>query len=60
MFWGAVISAMPCSWHQCVTMFTEELPWLGESDKLLVMGEALSAWWGWRRSASDGLGWALA
>jgi predicted TIM-barrel fold metal-dependent hydrolase len=50
MFWGTVISAMPCSWRQCVTMFTEELPWLGESDKPLVMGEALTAWWGWRRS----------
>jgi hypothetical protein len=21
MFWGTVISAMPCSWRQCVTMF---------------------------------------
>jgi predicted TIM-barrel fold metal-dependent hydrolase len=60
MFWGTVISAMPCSWRQCVTMFTEELPWLGVSDKPLVMGDALSSWWGWRRSASDGLGWALA
>jgi predicted TIM-barrel fold metal-dependent hydrolase len=50
MFWGTVISAMPCSWRQCVTLFTEELPWLGESDKPLVMGEALTAWWGWRRS----------
>jgi hypothetical protein len=27
-------------------MFTEELTWLGESDKPLVMGEALSGWWG--------------
>ena len=41
MFWGTVISAMPCSWRQCVTMFTEELSWLGEADKPLVMGEAL-------------------
>jgi predicted TIM-barrel fold metal-dependent hydrolase len=49
MFWGTVISAMPCSWRQCVTMFTEELPWLGEADKPLVMGEALCAWWGWKR-----------
>ena len=49
MFWGTVISAMPCSWRQCVTMFTEELSWLGEADKSLVMGEALCAWWAWQR-----------
>jgi predicted TIM-barrel fold metal-dependent hydrolase len=51
MFWGTDISKMPCSWRQCVTMFTEELPWLNEQDKQLVMGEALCAWWGWQRAA---------
>jgi predicted TIM-barrel fold metal-dependent hydrolase len=49
MFWGTDISKMPCSWRQCVTMFTEELPWLSEADKRLVMGDALCAWWGWDR-----------
>jgi hypothetical protein len=28
-------------------MFTEELPWLSERDKKLVMGQAVCAWWGW-------------
>ena len=51
MFWGTDISKMPCSWRQCVTMFTEELPWLGERDKALIMGEAVCAWWRWDRSA---------
>ena len=51
MFWGTDISKMPCSWRQCVTMFTEQLSWLSEPDKRLVMGEALCAWWGWQRSA---------
>jgi predicted TIM-barrel fold metal-dependent hydrolase len=51
MFWGTDISKMPCTWRQCVTMFTEELPWLSDNDKRLVMGEALCAWWGWQRSA---------
>ena len=51
MFWGTDISKMPCSWRQCVTMFTEELPWLSEHDKGLVMGDALCAWWGWQRPA---------
>ena len=51
MFWGTDISKMPCSWHQCVTMFTEELRWLTDQDKRLIMGEALCAWWGWARPA---------
>jgi len=49
MFWGTDISKMPCSWRQCVTMFTETLPWLKGRDLELVMGEALCAWWGWDR-----------
>jgi predicted TIM-barrel fold metal-dependent hydrolase len=51
MFWGTDISKMPCSWRHCVTMFTEELPWLTGPDQALVMGDALCAWWGWRRPA---------
>ena len=27
-FWGTDITRMPCSYRQCVTLFTEELPWL--------------------------------
>jgi len=49
MFWGTDISKMPCSWRECATMFTEGLPWLGQDDKRLVMGDALCAWWGWNR-----------
>lgn len=49
MFWGTDISKMPCSWQQCVTMFTEELPWLRGRDLELVMGDGLCAWWGWQR-----------
>src|SRR5208282_2752408 len=51
MFWGTDITKMPCSWRQCATMFTDELPWLSEEDKRLIMGEALCAWWGWDRAA---------
>ena len=46
-FWGTDITKMPCSWQQCVTQFTEELPSLPERDKALVMGRAVCAWWGW-------------
>ncbi|MEC7570833.1 MAG: hypothetical protein VX394_02175, partial [Pseudomonadota bacterium] len=47
VFWGTDITKMPCSWRACVTMFTEELPWLGADDKRLIMGAAVRAWWGW-------------
>ena len=47
MFWGTDITRMPCSWKQCVTLFTEELPWLSEADKELVMGRAVCNWLGW-------------
>jgi predicted TIM-barrel fold metal-dependent hydrolase len=51
MFWGTDISKMKPSWRQCVTMFTEELPWLKGRDLELVMDEALCGWWGWKRTA---------
>jgi predicted TIM-barrel fold metal-dependent hydrolase len=51
MFWGTDITKMPCSWRHCVTMFTEELPWLTEHDKQRIMGDAIRAWWGWNRAA---------
>ena len=48
MFWGTDITRMPCSWKQCVTFFTEELSWLSESDKELIMGRALCNWLNWQ------------
>jgi predicted TIM-barrel fold metal-dependent hydrolase len=48
MFWGTDITRMPCSWRLCVSMFTEELPWLSDRDKELTMGEALCTWLGWQ------------
>ena len=47
MFWGTDITRMPCTWRQCITLFTEELPWLSARDKALIMGEALCDWLGW-------------
>src|SRR5713101_2987957 len=47
-FWGTDITRMPCSWLQCVTMFTEELPWLKGQDLELVMGRAVCDWLGWK------------
>ena len=46
-FWGTDITRMPCSWRQCITFFTEELPWLKGSELEDVMGCGLCEWIGW-------------
>jgi predicted TIM-barrel fold metal-dependent hydrolase len=51
-FWGTDITRMPCSYRQCVTMFTEELPWLKGRDLERVMGGAMVDWLGWKRPAA--------
>ena len=48
LFWGTDITRMPCTWRQCVTLFTEELPWLTARDKELIMGRALCTWLDWK------------
>jgi predicted TIM-barrel fold metal-dependent hydrolase len=48
-FWGTDLTRMPCTYRQCVTMFTEELPWLSGADRDQVMGQALCDWIGWKR-----------
>jgi len=50
-FWGTDITRMPCSYRQCVTMFTDELPWLQGHAKELVMGRAFCDWLGWKHPA---------
>jgi hypothetical protein len=39
---------MPCTWKQCVTMYTEEMPWLKGRDLELVMGRGLCEFIGWK------------
>ena len=61
MFWGTDITRMTCSYRECVTMFTEELPWLKGRDLELVMGQAVCDWIGWDRpgevSVISAAGW---
>ncbi len=48
LFWGSDLTRLKSTtFRQAVTLFTEELPWLSEPDKRLIMGEALSDWIGW-------------
>lgn len=55
-FWGTDLTRMPCSYHQCITLFTEELAWLSETDKKQVMGLALCKWLGWPAPDQTGTG----
>jgi predicted TIM-barrel fold metal-dependent hydrolase len=48
-FWGTDITRMPCSYRECVTMFTEEMPWLQGRDRELVMGQGFCDWLGWKQ-----------
>jgi len=48
MFWGTDWTRLPCTWRRAVTFFTEELSWLSESDKELIMGRALCTWLDWQ------------
>ena len=52
-FWGTDVTRMPCTYRQCVTHFTEELPWLKGRDLELVMGEAQCHWLGWQQGIAQ-------
>ena len=48
LFWGTDITKMPCSWRQCVTHF-QEIDWIPDEDKKLIMGQAICDWINWKR-----------
>ena len=48
LFWGTDITKMPCSWSECLTHF-QEIDWIPEADKSLILGDALCDWIGWNR-----------
>lgn len=48
LFWGSDLSRSPIPYRQHVTMFTEEMPWLGADDLEWIMGRGLCEWLGWR------------
>jgi predicted TIM-barrel fold metal-dependent hydrolase len=55
LFWGTDITRVnghggtryKATWRQCVTMFTEHMPWLSGADLELIMGSAYCDWHGW-------------
>ena len=46
-FWGTDFTRLLCTYRQCLTFFTEELPWLKGSELVYVMGRGLTEWIGW-------------
>ena len=48
-FWGTDFTRMHCSWGECLSMFSEHLPWLSGADKEWVFGRAVSEWIRWEQ-----------
>ena len=46
-FWGTDLTRMPCTYYECITLFTEHLPWLKGEDLEYVMGRGVCEWLGW-------------
>jgi predicted TIM-barrel fold metal-dependent hydrolase len=46
-FWGTDLTRMPCTYYECITLFTEHLPWLKGEDLAWVMGRGVCEWLGW-------------
>jgi L-fuconolactonase len=48
VFWGTDLSRLPCAYRQAITLFTEEMPWLGSEDLEWIMGRGVREWLGWK------------
>ncbi|OGK96437.1 MAG: hypothetical protein A3E31_07575 [Candidatus Rokubacteria bacterium RIFCSPHIGHO2_12_FULL_73_22] len=46
-FWGTDLTRMPCTYRECIDLFTKELPWLQGEDLAWVMGRGVCEWLGW-------------
>ena len=47
MMWGSDLSRLRGTYRECVTVFTEQMPWLSASDLEWIMGRSLCEWLGW-------------
>lgn len=48
VFWGSDLSRLRCTYKELVALFAEELDFLDDDARRLVMGQALSDWFGWQ------------
>lgn len=54
MFWGSDLTRLASTYRQCVTMFTEEIPWLSKQDLTWIMGRGVCQWLGWKDCLDEG------
>jgi L-fuconolactonase len=47
VFWGCDVTRLPCTYRQGVTLFTEELDFLGHDELEWIMGRGIEEWLGW-------------
>ena len=47
VFWGTDLTRMPCTYYECIHLFTEHLPWLKGDDLASVMGRGICEWLDW-------------
>lgn len=55
VFWGSDLTRLPCTYSESVRLFTEELPFLDDSEKDWIMGRGVSEWLRWKAEAPDAL-----
>jgi predicted TIM-barrel fold metal-dependent hydrolase len=53
VFWGTDLTRMPCTYYECITLFTQHLPWLTGEDLEWVMGRGVCEWLGWPLTRAD-------
>ncbi len=46
-FWGTDLSHLTCPYKQCLTLFSEELKFLAETDKEWILGRGIAEWLHW-------------
>jgi L-fuconolactonase len=46
-FWGTDLSHLTCPYKKCLTLFTEELKFLSETDKEWILGRGIAEWLNW-------------
>lgn len=53
IFWGSDFTRLPSnsSYRECVQLFTDALDWLPDSDRELILGQALTEWARWEIAA---------
>lgn len=47
MFWGTDLTRLACGYPDAISMFTDEMPWLGQNDLEWIMGQGLCQWLDW-------------